>query len=364
MSNPKGDALKADQGPGPGQGGPAMAPKVVMEDDLSSVQTGSSNSNRVHTLSAMIRDLMVDKRKFDRFIHQLQRSNQMNLSSNGFVNGSGAAAPTNTTTATYKPDDKRSASALYLFNSSHDSVESGATMDYSNSRQGTSSLAKVPPSHQGGGSSFHDGDVATADTDDSSTMNTHQDDDGDSLFDQQDDQDDYSKINLDANNCNIIDAEENAAVESDYSSFLYETVIDQGSARHSEPSGMAVRQLMDLPLPGYQLPDDRWIDVDIYIMVNWIFHVGIPADRDLGGVTSQERLVQVPVNTASLGKDCKPIASSNITNAAATTPIGPNGTEEDAEPSAQVLQLYPLLCIPYSLCMAYPPVLTVDRDSY
>jgi hypothetical protein len=254
MGGPKGDTLKADQGQGQGQGVQAKVESgravKAMDDDLSSVQTGSSN--RVQTLSMMIRDLMVDKRKFDRYISQLQRSNQGNLSSNGFVNGGGAAAAAAAaaTAMTYKPDnDKRSTLNLFKNINSHDSVESGATTDYSNSRQGSSLIntsSKVPHS-QPGGSSFHDGD---AETDDSSTMITRQDDDAESLFDQ-DDQDDYSKINLDVNNCHIIDAEENAAVESDYTSFLYETVVDQGSARHSEPSGMAVRQLMDLPLPGY-----------------------------------------------------------------------------------------------------------------
>lgn len=252
MSSPKVDALKADQGQGQGVQAKVESGRSVktMDDDLSSVQSGSSN--RVQTLSAMIRDLMVDKRKFDRYISQLQRSNQVNLSSNGFVNGGGATAAAATTTP-YKPDnDKRSTLNLFNNNSSHDSVESGSTMDYSNSHQGSSLIntSKKMPHSQLGSSNFHDGDAATAETDDSSTMNTRQDDDAESLFDQ-DDQDDYSKINLDANNCHIIDAEENAAVESDYTSFLYETVVDQGSARHSEPSGMAVRQLMDLPLPGY-----------------------------------------------------------------------------------------------------------------
>ena len=85
-------------------------------------------------------------------------------------------------------------------------------------------------------------------TDDSSSINTRNDEDGyNSDFRELDD---ATKINLDANNGRIIEEEEKAAVASDYNSFLYETIVDQGSARHSELSGMQVRQLTDLPLPG------------------------------------------------------------------------------------------------------------------
>ena len=238
INSPHGDSVKPDQDQAQGSkvriasGRSVKASKVTMEDDLSSVQS-SSSSNRVHTLSAMIRDLMVDKRKFDHYIHQLQRSNQLNLSNNGFVNGGVVAAHA------LKSEDKRSSIISYASGDSGTSVE--------NSRQ-SSSLARKVSAHQPA-SALQDGDVSTVDADDNSSVNTRHDDDGESVF-EQDDQDDYKKINLDENNCHIIDAEESAAVESDYKSFLYETVVDQGSARHSEPSGMAVRQLMDLPLPG------------------------------------------------------------------------------------------------------------------
>jgi len=265
--------------------------KTVSDEEMH----GGKANNRLQTLSTMIRDLMVDKRKFDRFLEKLQRSNQLNLSSNSFVP---------------RPDDNNNSGNNTAHNSNNapPSVANTPTMrskrNSSTSQSGRQPAASsspffTPPSsasqpQRGGGyvpSLEINGDL---DNDDNSSVTT-QNLGNDSYMEEgladfaELDQEDASKINLNASNSRVIAEEEKAAVESDYKHFLYETVSDQGSARHSEPSGMQVRQLVDLPLPG------------------------IPTDRDLGGSTSQERLTSVPVNLESLPKECKPL------NPAATT---------------------------------------------
>lgn len=186
----------------------------------------------------MIRELMVEKHKFDRFIKQLQRSNELNLTNNGFVLNSNRP---------HKADEGNFLAAGFL--TSNASISSSS---FNNSQRNSissrqplpiaaqsSQYAKAPMSMEGSGE---------YETDDSSSINTRNDEDGyNSDFRELDD---ATKINLDANNGRIIEEEEKAAVASDYNSFLYETIVDQGSARHSELSGMQVRQLTDLPLPG------------------------------------------------------------------------------------------------------------------
>ena len=239
-----------------GVGGNISNNRVAKTSSDEDAHGKAHTNNRSQTLSSMIRDLMVDKRKFDRFLEKLQRSNQQNLSSNSFVPRHDDAINNTTSGGSNAPPSVANTPTLRSKRNSSTS-QHGRQLAAAPSSPFLTPPSSAPQPQRGGGGYMPSLEISGyLDIDDNSSVTTHNLSNDVSLMEEdmadleEQDQDDASKINLNASNSRVIAAEEKAAVESDYKNFLYETVSDQGSARHSEPSGMQVRQLVDLPLPG------------------------------------------------------------------------------------------------------------------